>query len=485
MFRWLLVVLASPLVAQTTSGTVTDAVTHAPIPGAAIFLISGPTDESTFDTTSDAVGRFQFTGLPPGNYQAVVQKTGFKPGAPVGIKLTAGGDPTELNLFLTPKSRIRGRVLDADRHPVARTTVMLLTRWRDSKTFELSDNEGGFEFTDVQPGEYVLNAHPAPGGDTTEAAPLAPTWFPSATGQIDAASVMVAPGADLSGYDIVLRSAPVVTLSGKVTDERGEPVQGAAVSLLFDTSETLKTSSSEDGSFEFRNARRGMARVAAERHRGDTTLRGFFSVLIPNHDIETVPLRLHAPFTLSGTVELAGPRASIQGEAILMPLDRTDMHVSAPLDWSGFQLKDLYPGRYGIYVRGDSPGAYVDSVMLGERETIGKEVELVEGGPSLRVIFKRDGGRVLGTIENGDRAGVVLVPQAERPIVWPSSCCEGGRFEFANVRPGDYYVVPYHQSDFEWLADPTVGRDVMAHAPSVHVETGGALWMDLKITPVR
>src|ERR1022692_5151798 len=106
MFRWLLVVLASPLVAQTTSGTVTDAVTHAPIPGAAIFLISGPTDESTFDTTSDAVGRFQFTGLPPGNYQAVVQKTGFKVGAPVEVRLTAEDDSRELSLVLTPKSRI-------------------------------------------------------------------------------------------------------------------------------------------------------------------------------------------------------------------------------------------------------------------------------------------------------------------------------------------------------------------------------------------
>ena len=59
------------------------------------------------------------------------------------------------------------------------TTVMLLTRWRDGKTLEISDSEGRFVFTDVKPGEYVLNAHPAPGGDSTEASEAAPTWFPS------------------------------------------------------------------------------------------------------------------------------------------------------------------------------------------------------------------------------------------------------------------------------------------------------------------
>jgi hypothetical protein len=75
MFGWLLVALASPLIAQTVSGTVTDAVTHSGIPGAAIFLSSAANGESTFDTTSDAAGRFQFTGLPPGNYQAAAQKT--------------------------------------------------------------------------------------------------------------------------------------------------------------------------------------------------------------------------------------------------------------------------------------------------------------------------------------------------------------------------------------------------------------------------
>jgi hypothetical protein len=468
-------------------GTVTDAVTHTPIPAAAIFLSSG-TAESTFDTTSDAAGRFQFTGLPSGNYQAAVMKTGFNPrGAPVPVRLTAGDDPLELNLVLIPKSRIRGRVLDADRHPVAQTTVALLTRWRDGKTLEVSDSEGRFEFTDVKPGEYVLNAHPARGGDSMEATQTAPTWFPSATAQLDAASIIVTTGADLSGYDIVLRSVPVVRLSGKVTDERGEPAPGAAVSLRFDTSETLKMASAEDGSFEFWNARRGVARLTAELHRGDTILRAFSSVLIANHDVENLPLRLDLPFALSGTVELGDPRASIQGEAIVVPVDRTDVRISASLDRGGFQLKNLYPGRYWVNVQGDSSGTYLDSVKLGERDitTLGEEVDLMEGGPSLRVIFKRGGGLVRGTIEHGDGAEVVLVPQNGRPAVWPSSCCEGGRFEFGSVPPGDYFAVPYHPSDIEWLWDPAVSRNLIAHAASVHVESGGTAWMELKITAVR
>jgi len=37
----------------------------------------------------------------------------------------------------------------------------------------------------------------------------------------------------------------------------------------------------------------------------------------------------------------------------------------------------------------------------------------------------------------------------------------------------------------EWLWDPAVSRNLIAHAASVHVENGGTAWMELKITPVR
>ena len=189
---------------------------------------------------------------------------------------------------------------------------------------------------------------------------------------------------------------------------------------------------------------------------------------------------------LSGTVELADPHVSIQGEAIAMPVDRTDMRISAPLDRSGFQLKNVYPGRYWVFGTWGFVGADFDSVKLGERDItiIGEEIELVEGGPALRVIFKSGGGLVRGTIEHGDRAGVALIPQDGRPVLWPSSCCEGGRFEFANVRPGDYYcALPSRRH--RRAVDPAVSRNLIAHAASVHVESGGTAWMDLKITPVR
>jgi hypothetical protein len=485
MFRWLLVAVAAPLAAQTLSGTVTNSLTHAPIPDAAVFLLSHATDESS-DTISDAAGRFRFTGLPPGEYRVAVQKDGFdSPHAPLEVHFTAAADPPELNLSLTPWSTIRGRVLDADRHPVAQTTVVLYARWRDEESIELSDSEGRFVFNRVPRGEYALNAQPAPGGDSAKATQPGATWFPSATDQVDAGSIVVNSGADLSGYDIVLRPVPAVRLSGTITDERGKPAAGAMVSLRLDTAETPTAGSSDNGSFEFRNVRRGVAHLTAELHRDNTVLRSFASVLIADHDVENIPLHLHLPLVLSATVEPADPQVHGEGNATLIPVDKNGTRISTSLKPGGARFENAYPGRYRIFASGNFAGLYLDAVMLGERDIMGEEFELVEGGPPLRFLLKAGGGRVRGTVETGSGAGVLLVPPDGRPVLLPSSCCDGGGFEFASVRPGDYYAVAFHASDGPSLQDPTVYRDLIPHAVAVHVESGGVAWVELKLPPHR
>src|SRR5262245_43304209 len=90
-FILLLLGLASVAVAQTTSGSITGAVTdpnHAAIAGATVKL----TDESkniSLSATTDTEGRFVFPQVSPGTYKLSVEASGFKKFERTGILLVA------------------------------------------------------------------------------------------------------------------------------------------------------------------------------------------------------------------------------------------------------------------------------------------------------------------------------------------------------------------------------------------------------------
>jgi hypothetical protein len=59
-------------------------------------------------------------------------------------------------------------------------------------------------------------------------------------------------------------------------------------------------------------------------------------------------------------------------------------------------------------------------------------------------VFESKGGGVRGTVEDCGSAIVVLKPQTPHPepqFIQTAQCSEGGRFDIANIRPGDYYAL--------------------------------------------
>ena len=125
---------------------------------------------------------------------------------------------------------LRGRVLDPGEEPAAGVKVEV-GPFTDVET----DSEGRFTLTDLRPGTYTIRAvvgssTPTPQGiSRTE---FVPTYFPSATDQVDAERITVRGGADLAGFEIRLRTSPVFRVSGALRDENGKPIAGASVKLL-------------------------------------------------------------------------------------------------------------------------------------------------------------------------------------------------------------------------------------------------------------
>jgi hypothetical protein len=73
-------------------------------------------------------------------------------------------------------------------------------------------------------------------------------------------------------------------------------------------------------------------------------------------------------------------------------------------------------------------------------------MELSPGAPPITVRYKADGGAVRGSAEKCDSGRVLLVPvdSALRPAFLRTALCDShNHYEFAGVRPGEYYAVAF------------------------------------------
>ena len=109
--------------AASVEGHVFNSVTSAPLRKATVVL-TAPTSQIRLVADTDAEGRFQFIGLPPGTYRLSASRTGFldrptrRP-----IPLGPNDQVTDAEIRLPPQSVITGHVLDEDGEPVDRARV--------------------------------------------------------------------------------------------------------------------------------------------------------------------------------------------------------------------------------------------------------------------------------------------------------------------------------------------------------------------------
>jgi hypothetical protein len=115
---------------------------------------------------------------------------------------------------------------------------------------------------------------------------------------------------------------------------------------------------------------------------------------------------------------------------------------------------------------------------MGDRDITMQEFEVVPGMLPLRVVLRTGGGRVNASVENGMKAGaVVLVPQEPRlrndAFIVQSIQRSGGKWMFENVRPGDYYALAIQGSlRISDLQDSAYMSALAPQAASVHVDRG-------------
>jgi hypothetical protein len=128
--------------------------------------------------------------------------------------------PAEVTSTTTASYRIAGRTVSAvDGQPLEGATVLISnTKTQQLVASTLASEDGGFTFTDLKADKYSLQA-------------VKTGFLASAYDQHDIFSTAIVTGVGLDTDSLVLRMTPAAILSGRVTDEAGDPVRGATVTL--------------------------------------------------------------------------------------------------------------------------------------------------------------------------------------------------------------------------------------------------------------
>lgn len=491
----------APVSASQIEGRVINAANGQGVSGAKVHIFQGGGPSANdYAVTADPEGRFRIADVKEGAYRAMYAAPGFEsiPDAgamPELFAVPAGDRPLRLEVKMTPLARISGRVLDADGKPVPNAGIWLVAgeKWcmppgcSPDHRLSTSGDEGEFAFADLRPGPWLVAATapassnpPQPRGE--ERLGWAQSFYPGVADPAAAPVVMLWPGGDQSNVVIKLAAAPVHRIHGKLLDPDGAPVPHAAINLAKGFGPDITEQTGSDGTFDFDPVLEGRWLASAEVVRDGVKLRAAETIELNHRDLERVTLRLTAPFVLHGTIVLEIPdgapvaqrpgidivldpqvevldwrpqylrlqaaqvAARAQGGRLHYQLAQSDGPTKTLVvrsDGNSLEARNVYPGLYAVHFLTDSPAPYyLDSIHLGEQEALGS-FAVVSGELPLTITLKQGGGTVRGTVEGCGSHRVFLVPQERSRrrdgFIRIAACDANGRFEFAAVRPGDYY----------------------------------------------
>ncbi|HUK36142.1 MAG TPA: carboxypeptidase-like regulatory domain-containing protein [Vicinamibacterales bacterium] len=296
---------------------------------------------------TDEDGRYEFTGLFPGDYRIRASKPGYtdaiygqQPGADAGTAVTLGDNKirAQIDIVLPRHSAIVGQIVDDFGDPVEGATVNV---WQirfqtgrrrlvsvNGTSTQVTDDHGRYRLFGVPPGQYVITASigqvtPQAGG--ADVSGFAPTYFPGTTNAAEARQVTVPRSQDVSAIDFALIPLQTASIRGRKTGSDGLPMGGSLVLTASQRSKAIVTPSTgariaSDGRFEFPNVAPGEYVIQADAGRSVPNREGDFVaqfVTVNGVDIPDVVLQATPGSTISGHVVFDGdPPNDVQGFAV-------------------------------------------------------------------------------------------------------------------------------------------------------------------------
>jgi protocatechuate 3,4-dioxygenase beta subunit len=479
-----------------------------------------------YGTQTTAEGKFSLTGVAAGNYVLTVDKTGFvmPPGADfrVSVVLKEKDKKDGIKLKLLPTGAITGSVTDADGQPVEGASVTAEGRTGEVAT---SDETGHFRLGGLSPGKYRVRAALRTGlslppeirTDGTQEAHYATTYYPGVLSAREAARVEVRPDGESPGADIRLQKIPWVRVSGRILglapgSERVMVMARQDPAGMRGGQDFVQAHA--DGSFD-------MWRLDAGKYR----LRALWStpanqnfqtveeeVNVAGANVENIELRMVPDSDIPGRIEfdddaakqlLQPPAQGSAQQSAQVPANRqpsgrpmltlretgTGIGPGGPIaidETGAFQIRKLPAGRYRLVFSGTP--LYVKSMRLGSANVDGAVLELRNGsgGADLSILASSAVGSLSGTVadDNGSVAGTRIFLKGEGADDMFSrryaSTGPDGKYQFANLPPGNYKVLAVAESDADTLTNPGALDDYADLMETVAIHPGDKAEKDLK-----
>jgi hypothetical protein len=482
------------VVAQNAAGTavvrgrIVAAEDDRPLRRVRVTLTAPSLPREGISTSTDADGRYEFTGLPAARFTLAVQRNGYLPmrygqrrpleqGKPLDV---ADGQLLEKIDFALPRmAAISGRVFDEVGEPIAGVWVSAMRlvymnnqrRWANAGQIATTDEAGDYRISGLAPGTYVVMAKTLQkwtvdtrGREQTMG--YAPTYFPSVANSSQAVRLTLTSGQEARTTDVTLIAGRAPTIRGTAIGSDGQPLTRVTVvhDIMGPAGGMVGMAGAgpvnTDGTFEIRDVSPGEYRLQAGA-RGESVSQ---PITVGGADLDSVTLVGSAGWALRGAIvdENGAPpplrptqvtlrAASLTGATAFGVQGGADVRQTVDADWTFAVANVVGPARVRVTL---PEGWAVKAMLNGDQDIADLPIDRPGGQEitDLRLVITDSVATLSGQIVNETGAGladgtVVLFPadaskafdgsrfiRAARPD-------QQGRYRLSGLLPGNYLVI--------------------------------------------